>query len=106
MCRDNVKLGQRALQGRGRASRRMESGSRRRDRTVSAHRRRAPRAGAVVLLATIASLLVTAAPASAQTNGFGCRAEAVNLKLFGQPPIRPLVAGSDRVCADDDGGLP
>jgi hypothetical protein len=63
-------------------------------------------AAAVALAACSALLFVGAAPANA-ANGFTCRAEALNLSLFGQQTLRPLVAGSTTaVCDGDKDGAP
>jgi Ca2+-binding RTX toxin-like protein len=59
------------------------------------------------LCAAAVLLSVAAAPASAQTNGFACRAETLRSSLNQEPPLTPFVAGSDtEFCRNDDGGLP
>jgi Ca2+-binding RTX toxin-like protein len=65
--------------------------------------------GRALLTAVVVAVafFVIAAPASAQENGFTCRAEALNATVFQQDQLQPLVAGSTSdFCINDSGGLP
>ena len=64
---------------------------------------------AVVTCLAVLSIAPSALAQTSSNNGFSCRAEGLNVSLFGQQTLRPLVAGSSSstdFCETDKDGAP